>query len=147
MRTFSVVLYSPFFNHYLGRICMQTLNIAFWGALGVLSRHFIDRLFSQTNLPEFPLSTFIINCIGSFLIGILFVTCKETGLVSKELSTALTVGFLGGFTTFSAFSIQTFQLLERGKFGIAAGYFLGSPVLGLICAIGGFYLARTFWIQ
>ncbi len=75
--------------------------------------------------------------LGSFAIGVLFVSGHEAQLLPKDLTMALTVGLLGGFTTFSAFSLQTFQLFEQGQMGLAATYFVASPLLGLLCAALG----------
>src|SRR5690606_17408404 len=102
-----------------------------FGAIGVTCRFVIDQQIASWSLTEFPIATFTINCLGSLFIGILYVAGGESGVISKEVAAMLTVGLLGGFTTFSAFSIQTFQLLERGKIALAASYVVGSPLLGL----------------
>ncbi len=119
---------------------MQFILIGMFGAIGVLGRYFIDLQIGRTT---FPLSTFLINCVGSFLIGVLLVLSNHQTLISRELSTALTVGLMGGFTTFSAFSIQTFQLFEQQQFFAAALYFVGSPVLGVLFAFLGVVMGRT----
>lgn len=122
---------------------MQILLVSLFGAIGVTGRFLVDRHFATSMVSDFPYATFGINCIGSFAIGLVSVLGAEQGVISKEVAIILAVGLLGGFTTFSAFSMQTFQLVERGHYGIAATYFVGSPVIGLISAIGGVYLART----
>lgn len=122
-----------------------SFSVALFGMLGVLSRYFTERHVGTLFTTEFPVATFAINCVGSFLIGLIMVAANEAELISKDLSLAMTVGFLGGFTTFSAFSFQTFQLLEKGQILLAASYFFGSPISGLICAAAGFYLARALW--
>lgn len=121
---------------------MVILGVAVLGMLGVLSRFFIDRVAAGWGY-EFPAATFAINCFGSFLIGIAVVAANEAGALSKETSLMVTVGFLGGFTTFSAFSLQTFQLFEKGQTALAAGYFIGSPAAGLACIAAGIYLGRA----
>lgn len=120
---------------------MQIFLMGLFGAVGVLSRYFIDLQVSKAG--AFPLSTFIINCTGSFLIGVMFVLSGQVSFLSKELTLALTVGLLGGFTTFSAFSIQTLQLFEQKHFVEAIVYFIGSPVLGVLFAFLGLTVART----
>lgn len=123
-----------------------TLLVAMFGAVGVIARYMIDLQVQQWALADFPISTFAINCIGSFAIGMIYIGGAEAALLSKELATALTVGLLGGFTTFSAFSIQTFQLIERGKLAAAALYLIGSPLLGVACATVGVFVARVLWV-
>lgn len=124
---------------------MTTLWIALFGAMGVVSRFLIDQQVANWTMTDFPVATFAINCLGSLLIGFLYVASGESGVIPKELATILTVGLLGGFTTFSAFSIQTFHLFERGKYFIAASYLIGSPLLGVCFATGGILLARLIW--
>jgi len=114
---------------------MTILYVSLFGVVGVLSRYFIDQMLSDKSL--FPISTFTINCLGSFLIGIIFVVGMQRGLISKELSLGLMVGFLGGFTTFSAFSLQTLYLIQNSQYAMAIAYFVGSPCLGVICACLG----------
>lgn len=120
---------------------MQILLIGLFGAIGVLSRYFIDLQIGKET--AFPASTFIINCAGSFLIGVLFVLGNQINFLSREMAAALTVGLIGGFTTFSAFSIQTVQLLEQKQIAFAALYFIGSPVLGVLFAFLGITLTKT----
>lgn len=121
--------------------------IALFGLLGVLSRYFVDRLFGQIVLIEFPVSTFVVNCTGSFLIGIVFVVGAERALISRELSMALSVGFLGGFTTFSAYTLQSVQLIERKQFITAATYLIGAPVFGLAAVFIGIATARYYFVR
>lgn len=122
---------------------MTTLWIALFGAIGVASRFMIEQQVVSWSLTELPVATFAINCVGSLIIGIIYVAGGESGVIPKEMATMLTVGLLGGFTTFSAFSIQTFQLFERGKGILAVSYLLGSPLAGLACVTGGVLIARA----
>ncbi len=119
---------------------MQIVLIAVLGALGVLSRYFIDLYFGKPT--GFPISTFAINCLGSFLMGAVFILSAQLTGVSKDYSTAISIGLLGGFTTFSAFSIQSIQLIEQKQFSVAALYFVGSPLLGLTFAALGVFATR-----
>lgn len=114
--------------------------IGILGGFGVLSRYFIDTQLSKVSSIPWP--TLTINCIGSFLMGVLFVFGALSGLLSRELSVPLAVGFLGGFTTFSAFSIQTFQLLADRHLLSAALNLFGSPALGLASAYLGVISAK-----
>lgn len=124
---------------------MMLLKLASFGALGVLCRYLVDRGVGNLVISDFPISTFIINCIGSFLIGVVYIATKEGVMISEDLSVAITAGFLGGFTTFSAYSLQTLQLLERGQILVASSYFIGSPIVGLLFAAAGVYFSRLGW--
>lgn len=124
---------------------MHILLIGFFGAVGVISRYAIDRQVGLLAMTEFPLSTFLINCFGSFAIGIIAVLGSEASAVSKDVAMITSVGFIGGFTTLSAFSIQSFQLFEKGQYLFAAVYFAGTPLLGVVCATAGVLLTRVFW--
>ena len=121
---------------------MQIVLLSVFGAAGVLGRYFIDLHLGKT-AAGFPLSTLLINCLGSFLMGVVFVLSAQLALVSKEYSVAISIGLLGGFTTFSAFSIQSLQLIEQKQFSMAALYFVGSPMLGLLFAFIGVALAKS----
>ncbi len=110
----------------------------------MLGRYLIDGLMAQRVNFAFPISTFLINCVGSLLIGTLFALGQQKNLISHELLVALTVGLLGGFTTFSAFSIQALQLLQTKQYVLAITYFLGSPLLGLLFAFLGLFLGGVF---
>lgn len=114
--------------------------IACAGGLGALTRYWIDKSVPAT---PFPLSTFLINIVGSFLIGAIYVLGTEKGILPREMATVIATGFIGGFTTFSAFALQTALLAEGGQATIAAAYFLASPVLATLAAFGGIWVARS----
>lgn len=124
---------------------MTSLWIAVFGAIGVFGRFLIDQQVANWTITDFPVATFAINCLGSLIIGFVYVAGGESGLIPKELATVFTVGLLGGFTTFSAFSIQTFHLFEKGKYAVAASYLIGSPLMGVLFAMGGVAIARSLW--
>ena len=111
------------------------------GGLGALTRYLVDKSVPVT---LFPVSTFLINIVGSFLIGAIYVLGTEKGILPKEMAAVIATGFLGGFTTFSAYALQTVVLAENGQAAIAATYFVASPICSAIFAFGGIWLARTF---
>lgn len=114
--------------------------ISTFGVLGILSRYGLDLAFEKT-ISIFPVSTLIINFFGSFLAGVVF-TLGNRQVITGELQLALLVGFCGGFTTFSAFSVQTFSMLDRGQYLLGLSYFVLSPILGLLGASVGILLVR-----
>ncbi len=112
------------------------------GLIGVLCRYGTDLLFKSSD-HDFPVSTLLVNLLGSFLAGAIYAISETRGL-SSTLQTALLVGFCGGFTTFSAYTLQTLTMLDRGKIAPALCYFVLSPVLGLLAAFLPVLLARKF---
>ena len=110
---------------------MTAIWVAAGGALGAVARYVAVGLFS------FPLGTLTVNVLGSFLIGVAFVLLPKGGW-----SPFLITGVLGGFTTFSAFSLDTLKLIETGKLGPAFGYIAASVILSLAAAAIGVFLAR-----
>jgi fluoride exporter len=119
------------------------LAIAIGGVLGCWAR------FAQTNLVQtvygrdFPFVTMSINMIGSFLMGFLFIETLERLTISPILRTGLLTGFLGGYTTFSTFEMETLLLAEGGELVKAALYVALSVGLGFLAAFGGAYIARN----
>ena len=100
------------------------LQVALGGAIGASFR------FMIASVVAFPFGTLAVNVIGSFLMGIVFVALAEKGLA--RWMPFLMAGVLGGFTTFSAFSLDTLKLYEAGRVGAAGGYVLASVVLPLL---------------
>jgi fluoride exporter len=105
--------------------------IALFGLCGIFCRYGLDQVFKSSS---FPLSTFIINISGSFLAGCLYVLAERQNF-SEGLRAGLLVGLCGGFTTFSAFSLQSVQLIEKGRFITAALYMSTTTTLGFLAAL------------
>lgn len=111
---------------------MILLNIALFGLAGIFCRYGIDQFLVGVN-ASFPFSTLMINILGSFIAGLIFVL-TDRGYFPGGLQVGLLVGFCGGFTTFSAYSLQTVLLVERGFVLPALVYLSVSPVLGFCAA-------------
>jgi len=109
---------------------MIWLGLAAFGILGVFCRYLIDLNIGVNHLHGFPLHTFLINLGGSFLIGVIYVLTSEKMMISESWRLVITTGFLGAFTTFSAFSLQNFLLIQEGKPLLAGLYSLASVVAG-----------------
>jgi len=116
---------------------------AFFGAAGVLVRYAVERAFTFSLTPSYLLSTLSINVIGSFALGVVYFLGNERSVLSPEMTLAISVGFLGGFTTFSAFSLQMMQLFEQKQVLLGMTYAVGAPALGVLAAFAGASLART----
>ncbi len=111
------------------------------GALGAAARYLAATALA-TKAGGWPLGTFAVNLLGGFLMGLLAALVLK-GSASESARLFLGVGVLGGFTTFSAFSLEGFQMIARGQWGLAVGYALAS-VIGSIAALSlGFALVRA----
>ncbi|HYI80163.1 MAG TPA: CrcB family protein [Thermoleophilaceae bacterium] len=115
---------------------MTALWVGVAGMGGVLARYALSTPFHGSTLPWV---TVAINVAGSFLLGVLVTASGLSG----ELRTALGVGFLGGFTTFSTFSVQVVLDVDAGEPGRALLYVAASLVLGIVAATAGYVLGRA----
>lgn len=118
---------------------MNWLFVACGGALGATLRYGAGFLISK---PQglFPWTTWSVNLLGCFFAGIFFAFTQRFPILQNEVRLLLMVGILGGFTTFSSFGLETFQLIRQGQFPLALAYMLSSVVLGVICLAIGFYI-------
>ena len=116
--------------------------IALGGAGGALARHWLTALVQNTAAGQFPWGTLCVNLLGAFGIGIAYVLIVERALLHPDWRGALMVGFLGAFTTFSAFSLDTLALLENGRAGLALAYMLASVTTCLLAVWLAAGLAR-----
>lgn len=115
------------------------LYIALGGALGAVARYGLGSWIQSWAGHGFPWGTFVINAIGSFLIG-LSLRYLEGIAAAPELRALMSVGILGAFTTFSTFTYETIMLLQEGAWPRAAAYALGSLLLGLAAVTSGLSL-------
>ena len=123
---------------------MTFLYIGIFGVLGVFARYGVGLGIEKWASPSFPFATLAANLLGSFAVGIVYVLGLERGFLTPELKVGIMVGFLGGFTTFSSYSLESVRLAEEGAYLSSALYFIGSPVIGGLMAFGGILLTRRF---
>ena len=116
---------------------MTVLLVAAGGVVGVVARYALGTTVAHDTLPWV---TVAINVVGSFLLRLL--TAVGTGL-APEVRTALGVGLLGGFTTFSTFSVDVLKQIEAGESGKALLYIVASVILGIGAAAVGYYAGRA----
>ena len=115
------------------------------GGIGAGIRHGMNIGAARLLGTEFPWGTFAINVVGSFLIGIVAAWFAfRNDAASQSLRLFLTTGILGGFTTFSAFSLDFALLFERGEIMAAVWYVVGSVGLSLLAIFAGLWLVRSF---
>ncbi len=115
-------------------------QVALGGALGASLRYLTNVSAMRLFGPGFPYATMFVNIAGSFVMGVLIVTLAKKG--GTPLAPFLMTGILGGFTTFSAFSLDAFTLYERGDTLTAIGYVAASVLLSLAALAAGIYLSR-----
>jgi CrcB protein len=124
---------------------IKVLLVLLGGAVGTGCRYGLSTfVYSVIEKPSFPYANFLINVSGSFIIGILAELFGARVLVSPTVRVALLTGLLGGYTTFSSFSFETFSLLRDGQMWLALVNALGSVLLGLVAVWMGVRLAQLF---
>jgi fluoride exporter len=116
------------------------LALAIAGTLGVLARHTVQNLVPRHG--SIPWGTFVVNITGALAIGVVVSVVVHRFETPMWVQEALTVGFLGGYTTFSALALETFVLVETGRYVQAVGYSLGTMTGGLAAVFIGLRLGR-----
>lgn len=122
---------------------MLYLYVAVGGAFGSLMRFIVMSWISGWAGKEFPYATLIVNILGSFLLGIMVGVFAVLVPRGRELHALIAVGALGGFTTFSTFSLDLYMLMERSQFFEAAAYVLLSVFTSVIALFLGMWLLRS----
>ena len=122
---------------------MPFLSVALGGAIGACLRFGVGLAMIRVAGSGFPLAILTVNVVGSFLMGIFVVYSFQRGL--EQYNLFVMTGILGGFTTFSAFSLEAFTLFERGQLGAAALYVLLSVVVSIAALVLGVWIARMVW--
>ena len=118
------------------------LAIALGAVPGALSRYYLTRACLQWFGPGFPYGTFLINLSGSLAMGFVSTLFLIRAIPAPELRAFITVGFLGAFTTFSTYALESNVLLHSGHWGKTLGYWWGSALLGVLCFEAGSFFAR-----
>ena len=121
----------------------KTILIALGGSIGTLFRYWLAGLVSRQRGETFPWGTMTVNLVGCFLAGAVFYLAEERFMMSPNVRAAILIGLLGGFTTFSAYGLQTFALLRDGEFGWAALNVGASNILGLLMVWAGYALSQA----
>jgi CrcB protein len=127
-----------------GIVTMTYLIVFFGGGIGAALRHGVNMASMRLFGTGFPYATMFENISGSLVMGLLVgYFAFRGGAASSHLPLFLTTGILGGYTTFSAFSLDTVLLYERGMVGLATAYVLGSMLLSIAGLVAGLSLARN----
>jgi fluoride exporter len=120
---------------------MSLIGIA--GMLGTLARYWLSGWADRWWGGSFPFGTLIVNLSGCLAIGFLFHATEEKYLIDPAVRSAVLVGFLGGFTTFSSFAVQSVNLLRDGEVFLASANILVSNIVGLILVWVGYAISRA----
>lgn len=119
------------------------LLIAGFGAAGAVSRYALDSAMGNGFGGGFPWGTLTVNVVGCFLLGVLVALSSERLLLDDNWRIALGVGFLGSFTTFSTYAVQSIKLAEDSAWLLTFANVFGMVALGLAAALAGLALGRT----
>lgn len=122
---------------------MIYLLIALGGAAGAVSRYAVDDTVTRWFGGSFPLGTLVINLSGSFLLGVLFALVVERSALPSDIRAPVMIGFIGAYTTFSTWMLESARLMEDGAWMLAAVNLGGSVILGLVAVFAGLAVGRA----
>lgn len=122
---------------------ITTLQVALGGAIGAALRFLTGVGILRLIGPGFPVAVMVVNVFGSFMMGMFVVFATQRGVT--QLNPFVMAGLLGGFTTFSAFSLEAVSLFERGAMGQALGYVVMSVFLSIGALMLGLIIGRGIW--
>lgn len=120
----------------------KLLWLAVAGACGTVGRYSLCELCARTRCGSFPLGTFAVNIIGSFLFGLIYVLAQRKMHLNAEIRLIALTGFMGAFTTFSAYAFDTAKLLKSAEWATAAGNVFGHTILGVAALAAGVLIGR-----
>ena len=122
---------------------MPLLLIGLGGFAGAIARYLVDGLVSDRTGGGFPWGTLVVNATGSFLLGLLFAITAERAILPAEVRGPLLIGFIGAYTTFSTWMLESWRLIEGGAYGPALANLSGSVVIGIVAVAVGLTLGRV----
>jgi CrcB protein len=124
----------------------QMLIVALGGAVGSVARYRLSGWVLHYAIDwRFPLGTFVVNVMGCLCVGLLAGLAVKEDFFSADARLLLFTGLMGGFTTFSAFGLETFYLLRRGEYLIAGSNMVLSMALGMLALFAGYQLIASRW--
>ena len=121
---------------------MPIVLIAVGGAAGAVARYLVDTTISQRWPSAFPWGTLAVNLSGSLVLGVLFALTVERGVLPASSRAPVMIGFIGAYTTFSTFMLESWRLIEDGAVGLAVANIVGSCLLGLVAVFVGLAIGR-----
>ena len=121
----------------------NVLLVALGSMFGGVARYICSLQIAERYVTEFPYGTFVVNLVGCFLVGCFYGLAERFEWFSPDLRLMLTVGFCGGFTTFSSFAYENVRLLQERDYTTFGSYALLSVVIGLLAAFAGLSLSKA----
>ena len=122
---------------------MPLILIGLGGFAGAITRYVVDGAVVERTAGAFPWGTLVVNLSGSFALGLLFALSAERAILPAEIRGPLLIGFIGAYTTFSTFMLESWRLVEDGAIALALANLVGSVVLGLVAVVAGLTLGRV----
>ena len=121
------------------------LSIACGGAIGAVTRYMLSSVVQNMTSNSFPYGMLLCNILGSMILGILYDSLSKGSLFNENIKLFIQVGILGSFTTFSAFSLESFLMFEKGDYSSAIIFILLSVILSIAGLVSGIYFFRVIF--
>jgi fluoride exporter len=121
---------------------MPLVLIGIGGFAGAIARYVVDGFVAERASGAFPWGTLAVNLSGSFVLGLLFALTTERALLPPEIRGPVLIGFIGAYTTFSTYMLESWRLVEDGAMALALANLLGSTLLGLVAVVAGVAIGR-----
>jgi fluoride exporter len=122
---------------------MPLILIGLGGFAGAISRYLVDGFVSERTAGAFPWGTLVVNLTGSFVLGLLFAVTTERAILPADIRGPVMIGFIGAYTTFSTYMLESWALLEGGSWAPALANLGGSVILGLLAVAAGLAVGRA----
>lgn len=121
---------------------MPLLLIGVGGFAGAIARYLVDGFVSERTGGSFPFGTLVVNASGAFALGLLFAMSTERAILPAEIRGPLLIGFIGAYTTFSTFMLESWRLVEGGAIVLALANLAGSMAIGIVAVVAGLAIGR-----
>ena len=123
---------------------MEFVWVGVGGFAGAIARYVLDGVVADlTQASAFPWGTLVVNLSGAFLLGVLTALVVDRAALPAELRGPVLIGFIGAYTTFSTFMLESWRLVEAGSYGLAVANLVGSVGLGLTAVFAGLIIGRA----
>ncbi|MEX2184021.1 MAG: fluoride efflux transporter CrcB [Chloroflexota bacterium] len=121
---------------------MPLLLIGIGGFAGAIARYLVDGIVSERTGGAFPFGTLFVNASGAFVLGLLFAMSTERAILPADIRGPLLIGFIGAYTTFSTFMLESWRLVETGAIALALVNLAGSAAIGIVAVVAGLAIGR-----
>jgi len=121
---------------------MPLILIGLGGFAGAIARYLVDGIVADRTGGTFPWGTLVVNASGSFVLGLLFALTADRAILPAEIRGPVLIGFLGAYTTFSTYMLESWRLAESGAIVLALANLAGSTIVGLVAVVIGLTLGR-----